>query len=64
MKMELKDIDISRIVTRQRIREDVGDIDDLANSIHEFGLLSPVLINSNYLLISGLRRLEACKKLG
>ena len=64
MKMELKDIDISRIVTRQRIREDVGDIDDLANSIHEFGLLSPVLNNSNYLLISGLRRLEACKKLG
>jgi len=64
MKMELKNIDINRIVTRQRIREDVGDIDDLANSIREFGLLSPVLINSNYLLISGFRRLEACKKLG
>lgn len=62
--MELKNIEINRIVTRQRIREDMGDIDTLANSIREFGLLTPILINSNLRLISGLRRLEACKKLG
>jgi ParB family chromosome partitioning protein len=64
MKMELKNIEINRIVIKQRIREDMGDIDALANSIRELGLLTPVLINSKHLLISGFRRLEACKKLG
>jgi ParB family chromosome partitioning protein len=64
MKMELKNIEINRIVTGHRIREDLGDIDALANSIREFGLLTPVLINVSHRLISGFRRLEACKKLG
>lgn len=64
MKMELKDVEIDSIVVRPRIREDLGDIDALSNSIAEFGLLSPVLINRNQVLVSGLRRLEACKKLG
>lgn len=64
MKMELKEVEIARIVVKPRIREDLGDIDALSNSIAEFGLLSPVLINRNQVLVSGLRRLEACKKLG
>jgi ParB/RepB/Spo0J family partition protein len=64
MKMELKNIEINSIVVNPRIREELGDIDALSNSIHEFGLITPLLINKNQVLISGLRRLEACKKLG
>jgi ParB family chromosome partitioning protein len=64
MKMELKDVEIKSILVKQRIREELGDIDALSNSIQEFGLIHPLLINKNHVLISGLRRLEACKKLG
>lgn len=64
MKMELKNIEINSIGINNRIREDLGDIDVLSNSIRDFGLISPLLINRDQVLISGLRRLEACKKLG
>lgn len=64
MKMELKNVEISSIVVKPRIRVELGDLDALSSSIDEFGLIAPVLINKNHLLISGLRRLEACKKLG
>ncbi|MCK4835145.1 MAG: ParB N-terminal domain-containing protein, partial [Candidatus Aminicenantes bacterium] len=56
--------EIKDVCVKSRIREELGDIDALAKSISEFGLISPVLINKNMVLISGLRRLEACKKLG
>ena len=39
-------------------------IDDLVKSIEEIGLLSPILVDSKLRLLSGLRRLEAFKRLG
>jgi ParB family chromosome partitioning protein len=42
----------------------MGDIDALAKSIDELGLLQPIVISENYDLIAGQRRLEACKSLG
>jgi ParB family transcriptional regulator, chromosome partitioning protein len=45
-------------------REDLGDIDALAESIRTVGLLHPVVISNTGLLISGLRRLEAARRLG
>ena len=47
-----------------RFRKDLGDIDALAKSIGEIGLLHPIVVNENNELIAGVRRLEACKKLG
>ena len=47
-----------------RFRRDLGDIDALAKSISTVGLLHPIVINENNELIAGVRRLEACKKLG
>ena len=45
-------------------RQDLGDIQGLAASIREFGLLRPVLLTRDNRLLAGLRRLEACKLLG
>lgn len=47
-----------------RVRTDMGKIKELAESIKRFGQLQPVVINRNYELIAGGRRLEACKEAG
>jgi len=59
-------ISINEIVVPQnRVREFNPDkIDELKDSIKEIGLLQPVVINSQNILIAGLHRLEACKSLG
>ena len=48
------------IIVGVRIREDMGDIDGLAGSIKERGLLCPILILKDRTLICGSRRLAAC----
>jgi site-specific DNA-methyltransferase (adenine-specific) len=55
---------ISEIKIGQRFREDIGDIESLAQSIKEIGLLQPLVVNEQNVLIVGHRRLEACKLLG
>lgn len=57
--MKIADIKIGN-----RFRKDLGDIQTLANSIQEIGLLQPIVINQNNELIAGQRRLEAGKILG
>lgn len=47
-----------------RFRKDFGDIDSLAASISELGLLQPIGIDSSYRLVFGERRLRACQALG
>lgn len=64
MELGLTNVNIDEIVIKSRIREELGDINELANSIKEIGLLSPILINKNNILVSGLRRIKACRKLG
>jgi hypothetical protein len=55
---------ISDIRKGFRHRRDLGDIDELAASIAELGLLHPIVIRSDGRLIAGERRLAACKRLG
>ncbi len=72
--MEVKDIEMSKIVvSKQNARKDLSagseeaNLDDLANSIKEKGLLSPITVvqkGDKYELIVGQRRYLACKKLG
>jgi hypothetical protein len=52
------------IKVENRFRKDFGDIDSLAASIAEIGLLQPIGIDSNYRLVFGERRLRACQSLG
>ena len=55
---------ISDIKVGNRFRKDLGDIDSLAKSIEEIGLLHPIVVNENNELVAGHRRIEAAKKLG
>ena len=59
MKLKVDEIKIG-----SRIRQEIGDLTELKESIKEVGLLQPILINSDNELLSGLRRLEACRQLG
>ena len=43
---------------------DAGHVKELADSIRELGLLNPLTIDRDYVLIAGLHRLEAVKALG
>jgi DNA modification methylase len=58
------DILISTVIVDDRIRKDMGDIDELANSIKAVGLIQPVIVTRENKLIAGERRLRAMKKLG
>lgn len=57
-------IDIDRIVVSDRIRKDFGDIQELADDIKDNGLINPPVVNKDYVLLAGERRLRACKLLG
>ena len=62
--MAIKDIEISSIKVKKRIREKNVSIQPLVESIQKYGLLEPIVIDQNNRLIAGFRRLEACKQLG
>ena len=55
---------IADVVIGERHRKDMGDLDGLARSISEIGLLHPVVVTPDNRLIAGQRRLEACRRLG
>jgi ParB/RepB/Spo0J family partition protein len=55
---------ISDIVVGTRHRRDMGDIDGLAASIKELGLLQPIVVRPDGVLVAGERRLRAAKLLG
>ncbi len=68
--IELSTIKVSELNTRKDLNagtEDAG-LEDLANSIKEKGLLTPIIVKKNnddsYGLIAGQRRFLACKRLG
>jgi N6-adenosine-specific RNA methylase IME4 len=60
----MKELAIKKIRVRDRFRKDLGDIDSLAASIDEIGLLHPIVVRPDGRLIAGERRLAACKELG
>ena len=58
-------MDICEIIVKEGRRAINADkVAELAASIQELGLLSPIIVNSNGELIAGAHRLEACKQLG
>ncbi|MGO1316834.1 MAG: ParB N-terminal domain-containing protein, partial [Cellulomonadaceae bacterium] len=58
------DQSVESIVVGVRHRKDLGDLDLLIDSIRDRGLLQPITITPDGVLICGLRRLEAVKQLG
>lgn len=57
-------LDVDKIIVKDRIRKDFGDIEELAEDIRENGLINPPVINRDNVLLAGERRLRACKLLG
>jgi len=58
------EVAVKDIVVHDRIRNDYGDIDELAKDIAEHGLICPIAITPDYQLIAGERRLKAIQLLG
>lgn len=52
------------IVVGERHRHDLGDIDALAASIQRVGLLQPITVTPDMVLVCGCRRLVAIQRLG
>jgi len=67
-KMNTATIPMDTIIVAGRIRKDNGELDKLAGSISERGLINPITVMENtdgkYTLIAGLRRMQACRMLG
>lgn len=59
----IREIRTASIRVGPRMRP-LGDVDALAESIREVGLLNPIVVTSRGVLVSGLHRLEAFRKLG
>ncbi len=55
---------LEAITVGVRHRKDLGDIDELAHSINEVGMLQPITITPDGVLVCGHRRLEAVRSLG
>ncbi len=55
---------LNEITIEERQRQDYGDIDDLAASLKQYGLIQPVVISQDRRLIAGGRRCAAATKLG
>ena len=62
--MDVKEIPLNLIKIEGRFREDLGDLDELARSIGEYGLLQPVTLDTDYRLLAGGRRYYAVKMAG
>ena len=59
MLVQIKDIKIKR-----RVRKDLGNLEDLKDSMRIYGLMNPITLNSRYELIAGERRLQSAIQLG
>lgn len=57
-------VKIADIKVKNRVRKDLGDLEDLKNSLRTYGLLNPITLTQEYILVAGERRLEAAKAIG
>ena len=57
-------VKISDIKVKKRVRQDLGDLENLKDSLKTYGLLNPITLNADMELVAGQRRLEAAKGIG
>lgn len=62
--MQIERITISSIKVVDRVRDDYGDIEGLAASLRQGGLVQPIVVDEKMRLIAGGRRLKAATMLG
>jgi hypothetical protein len=61
---KIKKVKCEDIIITDRYRKDLGDLDGLMESIKSIGLLQPIGITKDKILVFGYRRLRACMKSG
>lgn len=64
IKTRLKKVRTTEINVPRRFREDLGDLDELIESIQSYGVLQPITLNGNMELMAGGRRFEAATRAG
>lgn len=62
--MNVRRIGIDKIQIGPRRREELGDLEALAASIQQHGLIHPIVVDQDGTLVAGERRLKACQLLG
>jgi ParB-like chromosome segregation protein Spo0J len=62
--MRIETVPVDEIRTGYRFRADYGDLEGLAQSIGQIGLLQPIGVDKYYKLVFGARRLEAARRIG
>ncbi len=58
------EVPLNKITVGPRYRKDMGDMQEFVASIKEHGILQPITIDSNYLLVTGGRRYAGAKQAG
>ena len=64
--MKILKLNPNEIHVEDRMRKELGNIKELAESIHQNGQITPILVeekNGKFFLIAGERRLRACQHL-
>lgn len=64
MGYQMTEVHVEAVRVVGRFRKDLGDIESLAKSIANVGLMHPIVVTPEMQLIAGGRRLEACRLLG
>lgn len=62
--MIVREVPLDQIIIKERFRIDKGDVEALAGTIKEKGLIQPITIDQNNRLLAGERRFLAMKHLG
>jgi ParB family chromosome partitioning protein len=62
--MTVQERTVDSIMVGRRHRTELGDLKPLIDSIQRYGLLQPITVTADGVLICGRRRLEAIKRLG
>jgi len=57
-------VEIGSVLVRKRVRKELQDIEQLADSMNRLGQLHPITVTRRYILVAGQRRLEAARFLG
>lgn len=63
-KFKMKHVKLADITFGERFRDDLGDIEELMESIKEKGVIQPICISTDGVLLAGGRRFTACQNLG
>jgi ParB family chromosome partitioning protein len=61
MQPERTTLNVDAITLKTQLRDGNGDLTTLQQSIEKVGLLHPLTVDTNNVLISGARRLAACR---